>query len=70
MEYENLCTRIKPNTTKALDHFLADRPKLKKYEVVELALRSFLRENGAYIPEDQSERDIRRKSLESGYGIL
>lgn len=70
MVYENLSTRVRPDTIVALDHFLADRPKLKKYEVVELALRSFLRENGVSISEDDAERQIRRKSLNAGYGIL
>lgn len=70
MAYENLFTKVQTETTIALDHFLADRPKLKKYEVVELALRSFLRENGVSISEDDVERQIRRKSLGAGYGIL
>lgn len=70
MKCENLFTKVQVDTSIALDHFLADRPKLKKYEVVELALRTFLRENGVSISEDDAERQIRRKSFDAGYGIL
>lgn len=61
MGFENLFTKIQTTTSRALDHFLADHQALKKYEVVELALRSFLRDNGMSLDEDCGERKMQRK---------
>ena len=60
--------RVTPDTSIALDHYLADRTSVKKYEVVELALRNFLRESGASIDESADERKLRRKVNEAFVG--
>ncbi len=68
MGFENLFTKIQTTTSRALDHFLADRPSVRKYEVVELALRNFLRDSGVSIEETAEERKLRRRINESFIG--
>ena len=49
MNFENLSTKIGSDTAVALKHYLADRPKAKKFEVVDYALRPYLRESGVVL---------------------
>ena len=68
MAFQKLLTQVQAETLIALDHYLADRPSVKKYEVVERALRNFLRESGASIDEGADERKLRRKVNEAFVG--
>ena len=68
MAFQKLFTQVQAETLIALDHYLADRPSVKKYEVVELALRNFLRESGVAIDENADERKLRRKTYEAFVG--
>lgn len=68
MVQTNLFARVTPDTNAALGHYLADRPSVRKYEVVELALRNFLRDSGVSIEETAEERKLRRKILDAFIG--
>lgn len=61
MNFENLSTRIRSDTAVALDHYLADRPKVKKFEVIDYALRTYLRDAGLSLEESQGEKNLRRR---------
>ena len=61
MNFENLSTKIGSDTAVALKHYLADRPKARKFEVVDYALRTYLRESGVALEETQRERNTKKR---------